>query len=134
MIYLICAMLLTGLLLGCNNQSIKESAKPKEKSSYNHITSIEAQERLKSEKGIIVLDVRTKEEYETGHISGSILIDVNNLQKEAEITLTDKESPIFVYCRSGKRSITAANILVKLGYKSVYDLGGINDWPYEVVK
>lgn len=127
-------MLLTGLILGCNNQSIKESTKPKEEVSYNHITSIEAQERLKNEKGIIVLDVRTKEEYETGHISGAILIDVNDLQEEAESILTNKESSIFVYCRSGNRSITAANILVKLGYKSVYDLGGINDWPYEIVK
>ena len=134
MIYLICAVLLTGLFLGCNNQSSKESTKTKEKVSYNYITSIEAQERLKSEKGIIVLDVRTKEEYETGHINGAILIDVNNLQEEAESILTNKESSIFVYCRSGNRSITAAKILVKLGYKSVYDLGRLNDWPYEIVR
>jgi rhodanese-related sulfurtransferase len=46
--------------------------------------------------------------------------------------LTDKEKVIFVYCRSGNRSTTASNILAELGYTKVYNLGGINDWPYEV--
>lgn len=48
--------------------------------------------------------------------------------------LEDKEAIIFVYCRSGNRSATAANILIEQGYKNVYNLGGINNWPYEVVK
>jgi phage shock protein E len=136
-IYLVSAFLLIGLLSGCSsvtNERSKESSPASKKSSFTNITPEEAKKRLDSEKGIVLLDVRTKEEYDTGHIKGSILIPVDNLKEEAENKLKDKDAPIFVYCRSGNRSTTAANILVNLGYKNVYNLGGINKWPYEVVK
>jgi rhodanese-related sulfurtransferase len=136
-IYLVSAFLLIGLLSGCSsvtNETSKESSTASKKTSFTNITPEEAKKRLDSEKGIVLLDVRTKEEYDTGHIKGSILIPVDNLKEEAEIKLKDKDAPIFVYCRSGNRSTTAANILVNLGYKNVYNLGGINKWPYEVVK
>ncbi|WP_097028474.1 rhodanese-like domain-containing protein [Clostridium peptidivorans] len=136
-IYLISAILLIGLISGCsskNSKATKESSTSSEKASFNNITPEEANKRLESEKGIILLDVRTKEEYESGHIKGSMLIPVDNLKAEAENKLKDKDSPIFVYCRSGNRSVTAANILVNLGYKNVHNLGGINNWPYEVVR
>lgn len=136
-IYLISAILLIGLISGCsskNTKTTKESSTSSEKASFNNITPEEANKRLESEKGIILLDVRTKEEYESGHIKGSMLIPVDNLKTEAENKLKDKDSPIFVYCRSGNRSVTAANILVNLGYKNVHNLGGINNWPYEVVR
>jgi rhodanese-related sulfurtransferase len=96
------------------------------------ISPDEAQKRLESEEDIILLDVRTQAEYEEKHIPGSILIPVDELEKRAEAELTDKEKVIFVYCRSGNRSTTASNILAELGYTKVYNLGGINDWPYEV--
>lgn len=136
-IYLISAILLIGLISGCsskNAEPIKDGSASTKKSSFNNITPEEANKRLDSEKGIILLDVRTKEEYDTGHIKGSMLIPIDNLKVEAENKLKDKDSPIFVYCRSGNRSVTAAKILVKLGYRNVYNLGGINNWPYEVVK
>ena len=136
-IYLVAAFLLIGLLSGCSsvtNETSKESSTVSKKSSFTNITPEEAKKRLDSEKGIVLLDVRTKEEYDTGHIKGSILIPVDNLKEEAESKLKEKNAPIFVYCRSGNRSTTAANILVNLGYKNVYNLGGINKWPYEVVK
>jgi phage shock protein E len=136
-IYLVSAFLLIGLLSGCSsvtNETSKESSTASKKSGFTNITPEEAKKRLDSEKGIALLDVRTKEEYDTGHIKGSILIPVDNLKEEAENKLKDKDASIFVYCRSGNRSTTAANILVNLGYKNVYNLGGINKWPYEVVK
>lgn len=136
-IYLIFAIFLIGLISGCsskNAKTTKESSTSSEKASFNNITPEEANKRLGSEKGIILLDVRTKEEYESGHIKDSMLIPVDNLKAEAEDKLKDKDSPIFVYCRSGNRSVTAANILVNLGYKNVHNLGGINNWPYEVVR
>lgn len=136
-LFLISALLLIGILSGCSNVATKEnkedSAVPK-KTTYTNIGPEEAKNRLNSEKGIILLDVRTKEEYDTGHIKDSMLISVDVLKDEAESKLKDKEAPIFVYCRSGNRSVTAAKILVDLGYKNVYNLGGINKWPYEVVK
>jgi rhodanese-related sulfurtransferase len=98
------------------------------------LSSEEAKKRLESEKGIIILDVRTKEEYDAGHIKDAILIPVDTLEAEVEKLIKNKDAAIFVYCRTGRRSTTAANILVKLGYKNVYNLGGIVDWPYEIVK
>lgn len=91
----------------------------------------EAKKRLESEKGIILLDVRTLEEYSQKHIPSSLLIPVDMIEKEAPLKLTDKNAVIFVYCRSGRRSVTASEALVKMGYSKVYNLGGIIDWPYE---
>ncbi|KUO62633.1 MAG: sulfurtransferase [Gracilibacter sp. BRH_c7a] len=98
------------------------------------MTPSEAKQRLDSGEGLVFLDVRTMEEYEAGHIKDSILIPVNTIEAEVEATIQDKKKPIFVYCRSGNRSAVAADILVKLGYENVFNLGGINNWPYEVEK
>lgn len=134
--YLIVAVLFVGMLSGCSTtiQENKVDSTAEKKLSFTNITPQEAKKRLDSEKGIVLLDVRTKEEFGTGHIGGAILIPVDKLEQEASVKLKDKEAPIFVYCRSGNRSVTAANILVKQGYKNVYNLGGIISWPYEVEK
>ena len=102
-----------------------------EVSGYLNIKPEEAKKRLEGEKGIILLDVRTQEEYDEKHITGSVLIPVDIIEKEAPAKLSDKNSTIFVYCRSGRRSIIASEALVKMGYTKVYNLGGIIDWPYE---
>lgn len=130
-------MFLIGLFSSCSNENVKKNkvkSDLQKEVSFSNISHEEAKKRLDSEKGIIILDVRTRKEYESGHIQSSVLIPVDNLKDDASEKLKDKETPIFVYCRSGNRSVTAANILVNLGYKNVYNLGGINDWPYEVVK
>lgn len=98
------------------------------------ISPADAKKRLDTEQGIILLDVRTAEEHAAGHIKGSIVIPVDNIAAEAATKLADKNAVIFVYCHSGRRSAIAAAELVKLGYTHVFDLGGIIDWPYEVVK
>lgn len=100
-------------------------------SSYTNIKPEDAKKRLGSEKGIILLDVRTREEYDEKHIPNSLLIPVDVIEKEAPEKLTNKNAAIFVYCRSGRRSVTASEALVKMGYTKVYNLGGIIDWPYE---
>lgn len=136
-IYYLVLILLIGVFSGCSNQSIgnsKEGSTSTMEVSYNKVTPEEAKEKLENEKEIILLDVRTKEEYETGHIKDAILTPVDNLKEDASKNLKDKETLIIVYCRSGNRSAIAANVLVELGYKNVYDLGGIIDWPYEVIK
>lgn len=136
----ISAFLLLGLLSGCtaantsNTVNTKGTSQTTKKTAATNISPEEAKKRLDSEKGIILLDVRTQEEYDGGHIKDSVLIPVDKLKGGAENKLKDKEAVIFVYCRSGNRSTTAANILVELGYKNVYNLGGINQWPYEIVK
>ena len=81
-----------------------------------------------------MVDVRTPVEYAEERIPGSLLIPLQTLEEEAPQHLTDKETPVFIYCRSGQRSLEAAEILVELRYTNVYDLGGIIDGPYDVEK
>lgn len=97
------------------------------------ITSREAKEMIDQNTDIIILDVRTAEEYNTGYIEGAILLPDNEIVEKAAITLNDKDATILVYCRSGRRSALAAAALNKLGYSNVYDFGGIIDWTYGVV-
>lgn len=84
--------------------------------------------------GAILLDVRTPAENKDLRIPGSLLIPVDELPKRLSELPKDPAKPIVVYCRSGNRSATAAAILVQAGFPAVYDMGGINNWPYETEK
>ena len=99
---------------------------------YVNITAEEAKQIMDSEEGYIILDVRTQEEYDQGHIPGAILIPDTEVEVTAEEVLTDKDQLILVYCRSGRRSKLASEILVELGYTNIKEFGGIIDWPYEI--
>ena len=98
---------------------------------YMNITAEEAKQIMDSEEGYIILDVRTQEEYDQGHIPGAIVISHEEIAEKAEDVLTDKNQLILVYCRSGRRSKIAAEALVELGYTNIKEFGGIIDWPYE---
>ena len=122
-------MLLTlALPFGCVGCSSGGSA------SYDHISGAEAKALMDSERGYIIIDARTQEEYDGGHIPGEILIPEYEIADRAEKELFDKDQLILVYCRSGRRSKIAAEELVKLGYTNVKEFGGIIDWEYEIVK
>ena len=122
-------MLLTlALPFGCVGCSAGASA------SYEQISGAEAKALMDSESGYIIIDARTQEEYEQGHIPGAILIPEYEIADRAEKELPDKDQLILVYCRSGRRSKIAAEELVKLGYTNVKEFGGIIDWEYEIVK
>ena len=97
-----------------------------------NITAEEAKCIMDSEQGYIILDVRTQEEYDQGHIPGAIVIPHEEIEAKAESVLQDKSQLILVSCRSGRRSKIAAEALVKLGYTNIKEFGGIIDWPYEV--
>ena len=99
---------------------------------YMNITAQQAKEIMEQEEGYVILDTRTQEEYDTGHIPGAILIPYDEVKEKAEAQLTDKDQLILVYCRSGRRSKLAAEDLVALGYTNIKEFGGIIDWPYEV--
>ena len=99
---------------------------------YVNITAEEAKQIMDSEEGYIILDVRTQEEYDEGHIPGAILIPNTEVEARAEEEMPDKDQLILVYCRSGRRSKLAAEVLVELGYTNIKEFGGIIDWPYEV--
>ena len=99
---------------------------------YMNITAEEAKQIMDTEEGYVILDVRTQEEYDEGHIPGAIVISHEEITEKAEEVLTDKDQLILVYCRSGRRSKIAAEALVGLGYTNIKEFGGILDWPYEV--
>ena len=122
-------MLLTlALPFGCVGCSDGGSA------TYEQISGAEAKALMDSESGYIIIDARTQEEYDEGHIPGAILIPEYEIADRAETELLDKNQLILVYCRSGRRSKIAAEELVKLGYTNVKEFGGIIDWEYETVR
>lgn len=86
---------------------------------------------LKTEKAVL-LDVRTKEEYESGHIENSENIPLQQIQKVLD-KITDKNTPLFVYCQSGARSSSAITALKQMGYLNVTNIGGISSYRGKVV-
>lgn len=102
--------------------------------TYEQITPEEAKKLMETEKDYVILDVRTQEEFDEGHIENAVLIPDYEIEQKAESVLKDKEQLILVYCRSGRRSKLASEKLVRLGYADVKEFGGIIDWKYGTVK
>ncbi|MCF0109080.1 MAG: rhodanese-like domain-containing protein [Erysipelotrichaceae bacterium] len=100
--------------------------------TYTQISQQKAKEMMDSGDEMIILDVRTLDEYNNSHIPNALCIPLDELEKRALNELSDQSQMILVYCRSGVRSKKAADILVKLKYTNVYEFGGIITWPYEV--
>ncbi len=118
--YLFVLMILFSLVLSCSSKA--------EQQEYQNIDVNEAAELIRT-KPVLILDVRTPEEYREGHIKGSILIPVQDLEKEYTKISDHIHNPVLIYCRSGNRSVTASNILVSKGFKNLYHMkGGIKDW------
>ena len=101
---------------------------------YKRISMDEAKTLMEKEEGYILLDVRTKGEYESGYIPGAINIPLSDIDEKIISSLPDKSQMILVYCRSGNRSREASDKLSKLGYFNVLEIGGINAWKGEIVK
>ena len=113
--------------------SAESSAGTLPKAEYRKITPQEAKAMMDA-GGVMILDVRTQEEFDGGHIKDAILLPGTEVAQKAETVLPDKNARILVYCRSGRRSGLSAHALVDMGYTGIYDFGGIVDWPYSVVK
>jgi rhodanese domain protein len=110
-----------------------KEVKNEKKAEYKKITSDEAKNIMSTQKAIVV-DVRSLEEYNEGHIPNAISVPLETIENEAETKLKNKDDLILVYCRSGRRSREAALRLIEKGYTNVIDFGGIQDWNGEVVK
>ncbi len=120
-------------LVNAYNEFFINEEEPFEKAEYKSLTPEEAKEMMEN-GDVIVVDVRTEEEFRQGHIEGAILIPDYDLDKLAAEKLPDKEATILLYCRSGNRSQLAAHLLNGMGYQNVYDFGGIIDWRYGEVQ
>ncbi len=124
---IVAAMVFLLVLSGCG-------AAEKEGSVYMNINAEKAKEMMDGLEKFVLLDARSEEEFSEGHIPGAIVIPHEEVSESAEREIPEKNVPVFVYCRSGRRSKIAAEALVSLGYSEVYEFGGIIDWPYEIEK
>lgn len=77
--------------------------------------------------GALVVDVRTPAEYASGHVAGSQNVDVNGGQFEAALDSVDRARPVYLYCRTGRRSAAAAETLTRMGFQTVVNAGGFDD-------
>lgn len=91
------------------------------RSANNNISYDDLKELMRN-KEIYLIDVRSGQEYEEGHLDGAINIPVYNIENEIQKKVKDKNETIILYCSSGSRSKKAKNILEKLGYTEVYNL------------
>lgn len=121
------------LNLLCPPCGLGGSSEPDEPGVYRTLTYQQAKEIMDADEDVIVVDVRTKEEYAAGHIPGALLIPNETIAGEMPALLPDTSATILIYCRSGNRSMQASVKLLEMGYEYIYDFGGINGWPYDIV-
>lgn len=100
----------------------------------NYISFEEGKHILDTCPGSVLLDVRTEEEYGIEHAAGAVLLPQEDLETmdEGDIleVLPDLDAPVLLYCRTGRRAALAAVKLEEMGYTRLYNLGGLNGWPY----
>ena len=100
---------------------------------YRQVTTEEAVNIMQTEENYVILDVRTAQEFASGHIPGAALLPNETIGTEDIPLLPDKDQLILVYCRSGNRSKQAAEKLAQLGYTNIVEFGGINSWTGKIV-
>lgn len=100
---------------------------------YRQVTTAEAVNIMQTEENYVILDVRTAQEFASGHIPGAALLPNETIGTEDIPLLPDKDQLILVYCRSGNRSKQAAEKLAQLGYTNIVEFGGINSWTGKIV-
>ena len=103
------------------------------KTDYQTMEINDAAEMMAADDGHLLVDVRTKEEFEEKHLPGAILLPVDDIKDGKLERLPDKSQIILIYCRTGRRAKDAAEYLAKKGYTNIYEIGGIIDWKGETV-
>ncbi|MFC1873309.1 rhodanese-like domain-containing protein [Chloroflexota bacterium] len=118
-IILIVIVTMSVLLISCTNPTIEV------------ITAQEAFDLIQENDGnpdFVIVDVRTPEEFFDGHLENALNINYNSGTFNDDINKWDKNKKYIVYCRSGSRSAMAVSIMADLGFREVYDMGGITAW------
>ena len=136
LVMILCLSVLTLGLCGCGSAQSSETNRGKEQSmaAFQRVSPDEAAKMMAEEKNYIILDVRTAGEYAGGHIPNAINVPNESINTTPPKELPDKGQRIFVYCRSGARSMQAAQKLANMGYTNIVEMGGIKDWHGDVVK
>ncbi len=114
----------TAILASCGKRS---------PSAFRQVSPQEAITMMAEQEDYIILDVRTPEEFDSGHIAHAINIPNETISATPPELLPDKGQLILVYCRSGNRSKQASAKLAELGYTNIVEFGGVNHWPGELV-
>jgi len=94
--------------------------------NFESVSAEQAQQMIQSDSDSIILDVRTSEEFEQGHLQNAVSIPLGNL--EQELSQLSKDQKVIVYCQSGSRSVAASRLLSAQGYTPLNLKGGINAW------
>ena len=92
---------------------------------YQVLDQDTAYKQLQDDNNIHLIDVRELHEFNAGHIDGAQLIPLGTIEDSFSLYIPQKDTKIFIYCRSGNRSAEAAKKLVSMGYTNVFDIGGI---------
>lgn len=127
------AALLVALgLVSCAAEEASQAG-PSPEAVVERIEAEEARDLMTSDR-VVVLDVRTQEEYDVSHVVNARLLPLDEIDEAAAAEAApDKDALVLVYCRTGVRSAEAACKLAELGYRRVRDFGGIVDWPYVTI-
>ena len=136
------SLLIIGLFMNssCQQKEAENSASESieyrvQETKIENITAIEAAKILKENLDMMILDIRTPEEYTSGHIPASINIDYKAENFESELKKLDRSKSYLMHCRSGRRSTAALDIFSKLGFEHIIHIeDGILGWNKELTK
>ena len=122
-------LLLVGIIIGGAALAVYLTQIPMSPtaSEYGDVTVDEAKALLKANPSLVIVDVRTLEEYTSGHLEGALLIPVSELESRLDELSTEDE--LLIYCRTGNRSVSAVTILETHGFTKLYHMTeGITAW------
>ncbi|PBQ30696.1 thioredoxin [Sphingobacteriaceae bacterium] len=114
-------LVITFLLTSCGSQHTQPN--------FRELSPEEFESGLAKNPSLQLIDVRTPEEFERGHLEGAANYNIQTTDFEKEIESLDKNKPVYIYCLSGGRSASAASLLIKRGFSEVHNMtGGLMKW------
>ena len=126
---LLVALILTVVVFGGCASGPANTARDLQTSVFRDVATADAKSLIESKADLTVIDVRTPEEYAAGHLANAINVDVKAADFSNKIGVHDKNKEYLVYCRTGKRSLQAAEVMKGLGFTNVSNMtGGITQW------
>jgi len=123
-------LFIAGVMIMIGQNNLQE----RNETTIRYVSMDEITKIMEENKNYIILDVRTIEEFNQGHIPDAICIPNETIDNSVINKLPDKNQLILIYCRSGNRSKQATEKLKNLGYTNLIEFGGIIDWKGEIIK
>ena len=121
--------IVTVIAVSCARVFSRNNARPTQALTAYSTVNVDEFQELIADANVQLLDVRTRDEFDEGHIAGAIMVDVNESNfVEQAMAVLDKQRPVAVYCRSGRRSARAASQLTEQGYTVTNLGGGVMAW------